>query len=102
PLTGNTRNANARFFGGDSAQVPAAALTVGIGTIMDAAEVLIVASGKNKARALKDGIEGAVSHACPLSALQLHRRGIILCDEEAAAGLKDETVQYFKKLEEFG
>jgi glucosamine-6-phosphate deaminase len=98
-LTPNTREANARFFGGDSAGVPATALTVGIGTIMDAGEVLIIASGKNKAQALRAGIEGGVSHACPLSALQLHRHGIILCDEEAAGALKAETVQYFKGLE---
>jgi glucosamine-6-phosphate deaminase len=97
-LTADTKNANARFFGGDSARVPSTALTVGIGTIMDAREVLIIASGKNKARALKDGIEGALSHACPLSALQLHRHGIILCDEEAAASLKAETLRYFKDL----
>jgi glucosamine-6-phosphate deaminase len=99
-LTSNTRNANARFFGGDVSKVPATALTVGIGTIMDAAEVLFIATGKNKAQALRDGIEGAVSHACPLSVLQLHQRSIIVCDEEAASALKAETVQYFKDLEE--
>ncbi|MDR0388556.1 MAG: glucosamine-6-phosphate deaminase [Spirochaetaceae bacterium] len=98
-LTWSTRNANARFFGGDSASVPATALTVGIGTIMDARELLIIASGKNKAQALRNGIEGAVSHACPLSVLQLHRRSIMVCDEDAACALKDETVQYFKELE---
>jgi glucosamine-6-phosphate deaminase len=99
-LTLNTRNANARFFGGDAGRVPARALTVGIGTIMDAGEVIIIASGKSKARALRFGIEGAVSHACPLSALQFHRRGTILCDEEAAGALENETVQYFRDLED--
>ncbi|MDR1428764.1 MAG: glucosamine-6-phosphate deaminase [Spirochaetaceae bacterium] len=98
-LTMNTRNANARFFGGDVSRVPERALTVGIGTIMDAEEVIIIASGKNKAQALRLGIEGAVSHACPLSALQLHRRGILICDEEASGALNDETRQYFTDLE---
>jgi glucosamine-6-phosphate deaminase len=98
-LTRNTRNANARFFGGDSAQVPATALTVGIGTIMDSDELLFIASGKNKAKALSSAVEGSISHTCPLSALQLHQRSLIVCDEEAASALNGETVQYFKQLE---
>ena len=94
-LTGGTRRANARFFDGNISRVPATALTVGIGTIMDAREVLIAASGAAKAAALKNAVEGALSHVCPLSALQLHRRAIIVCDRAAASALSVETVRYF-------
>ncbi|MDR3248212.1 MAG: glucosamine-6-phosphate deaminase [Treponema sp.] len=98
-LTENTRAANARFFGGDPAQVPKAALTVGVGTIMDAREILIMASGRNKARALRDAVEGGISHRCPLSCLQNHPRAVIICDEAAAEELEAGTVSYFKALE---
>jgi glucosamine-6-phosphate deaminase len=98
-LTEDTRKANARFFGGDLSKVPGTALTVGIGTIMDAREVLIVVSGRGKARALKNAVEGPVSHACPLSALQLHPRAVIACDEEAASLLGEETIRYFRQIE---
>jgi len=98
-LTLDTRLANARFFGGDVAQVPVAALTVGIGTVMDAREVLIIVSGHNKARALQAAVEGGVNHMWPLSALQLHRRAIIACDDAATMELKVGTVRYFNDIE---
>jgi glucosamine-6-phosphate deaminase len=98
-LTENTRAANARFFGGDMDQVPAAALTVGVGTVMDAGELLIAASGRNKARALRDAVEGPISHRCPLSCIQNHRRAIVICDEAAAGELETGTVNYFNTLE---
>jgi glucosamine-6-phosphate deaminase len=98
-LTRNTRAANARFFGGDINQVPAAALTVGVGTIMDAREILIAASGRGKARALHDAVEGGLSHRCPLSCLQNHPRATLICDEAAAEELEAGTVDYFKALE---
>jgi glucosamine-6-phosphate deaminase len=79
--------------------VPVTALTVGIGTIMDADEILIIVSGKNKAKALYRAVEGSVSHTCPLSALQLHQRAVIVCDEGAASALSGEAVRYFKQLE---
>jgi glucosamine-6-phosphate deaminase len=97
-ITTETRTANSRSFDGDIAKVPAKALSVGIGTIMDAREVLIIVSGRQKARALQNGVEGAVSHWCPLSALQLHPNVTIVCDENAAAELKYDTVRYFKDL----
>jgi glucosamine-6-phosphate deaminase len=99
-LTENTRAVNARFFGGDMNQVPAAALTVGVGTVMDAGELLIAASGRNKARALRDAVEGPVSHRCPLSCIQNHRRAIVICDEAAAGELEAGTVNYFNALEQ--
>ncbi|MDR1024929.1 MAG: glucosamine-6-phosphate deaminase [Treponema sp.] len=99
-LTENTRAVNARFFDGDIDQVPRAALTVGVGTIMDARELLIAASGANKARALRDAVEGGVSHRCPLSCLQNHPKATIICDEAAAGELEAGTIDYFKGLEQ--
>ena len=98
-LTAETRAANARFFDGDINQVPATALTVGIGTVMDAREVLIIVSGRGKARALQAVIEGGVSHWQPLSCLQMHPRAIIVCDEDATDELKVGTVRYFNNVE---
>ena len=98
-LTLETRIANSRFFDGDPEKVPAMSLTVGIGTVMDAREVLILVSGRQKARALEASVEGAVSQWCPLSCLQLHPKSIIVCDDEAAEELKYGTVKYFKDIE---
>jgi len=98
-LTNDTRKANARFFGDDPEKVPAKALTIGIGTVMDAREVLIIVSGHQKARALQAAVEGTVSHWCPLSCLQTHEKAIIVCDEEAAEELKYGTVRYFQDIE---
>ncbi|MDR2661969.1 MAG: glucosamine-6-phosphate deaminase [Treponema sp.] len=98
-LTRDTRMVNARFFGGDPEAVPATAFTVGVGTVMDAREVLIIVSGHNKARALRQAVEGGVNHMCTLSCLQMHRRAIIVCDEDATDELKVGTVRYFKDIE---
>jgi len=98
-LTDDTRKVNARFFDDDPTKVPSYALTVGIGTVMDAREVLIIVSGRKKARALQAAVEGAVSQWCPLSCLQMHEKAIIVCDEEAAEELKYGTVRFFKDLE---
>jgi glucosamine-6-phosphate deaminase len=91
---------NARFFDNDTARVPKRALTVGVGTVLDAREVLIVVYGRRKARALAAVIEGAVSQMWTLSALQMHENAIIVCDEEATEELKVGTVKYFKGNEE--
>jgi len=98
-LTYDTRVANSRFFGNDIGKVPRTALTVGVKTVMDAREVLIIASGHNKARALQKVVEEAVNHMWTVSALQLHPRGIIVCDDKAALELKVGTVNYFKDIE---
>ena len=98
-LTSETRVANSRFFDGDPEKVPARALTVGIGTVMDSREVIILVSGRQKARALQAAVEGAVSHWCPLSCLQMHPKAIIVCDEESAEELRYGTVRYFKDIE---
>ncbi len=98
-LTRDTREANSRFFGGDPAAVPATALTVGIGTIMDAREVLIIVSGANKARALRHAVEEGVNHLWTFSCLQLHPKVVVVCDEKATDELKVGTVRYFNEIE---
>jgi glucosamine-6-phosphate deaminase len=98
-LTMDTKIANARFFGGVPGRVPATALTVGVGTVMDAREVLILVSGYAKARALRAAVEGGVNHMWTLSCLQMHPRAIIVCDEAATDELKVGTVRYFKDIE---
>jgi glucosamine-6-phosphate deaminase len=98
-LTEDTKIANARFFGGDIGKVPSTALTVGVGTVMDAREVLIIVHGHNKARALAAAVEGGVSQMCTLSCLQMHENAIIVCDEDATNELKVGTVRYFKDRE---
>ncbi len=98
-LTIDTIIANSRFFDNDINKVPKTALTVGVGTVMDAEEVLIIVNGHNKARALRHAIEGSVNHMWTVSALQMHPNGIIVCDEAATAELKVGTVKYFKDIE---
>lgn len=98
-LAESTIKANARFFDHDLSKVPTQALTVGIQTILDAEEVLILATGSNKAAALKHGIEGAISHVWTISALQMHPHGIILCDKAATQDLTNETIRYFSDVE---
>jgi len=98
-LNAETRAANARFFGGDPEKVPATALTVGVGTVMDAREVMIIVGGRGKARALKAVVEEGVSHMWTLSCLQMHPRAIIACDEEAAEELTVKTYRHFRGVE---
>jgi glucosamine-6-phosphate deaminase len=98
-LTIDTIIANSRFFDNDIDKVPKTALTVGVGTVMDAEEVMIIVNGHNKARALRHAIEGSVNHMWTVSALQTHPNGIIVCDEAATVELKVGTVKYFKDIE---
>ena len=98
-LTKETIGANARFFGGDLSKVPTQALTVGVGTICDADEVVIMATGRVKARAVAEGVEGSVSHQWAVTALQLHKNAVIVCDDEAGEELKVKTVRYFAEIE---
>jgi glucosamine-6-phosphate deaminase len=98
-LTKDTIIANSRFFDNDINKVPKTALTVGVKTVMDAREVLIIVSGFNKARALQKVVEEAVNHMWTVSALQLHPKGIIVCDDAATVELKVGTVNYFKDIE---
>jgi glucosamine-6-phosphate deaminase len=98
-LTYDTRLANSRFFDGEVAKVPRTALTVGVGTVMDAREIVVIVSGHSKARALQKVVEEGVNHAWTVSMLQLHRKAMIVCDEEATEELKVGTVRYFKDIE---
>jgi len=98
-LTTDTIIANCRFFDNDVNLVPKTALTVGVGTVMDAKEVLIVVNGHNKARALQHGVEEGVSQMWTISALQMHPHAIIVCDEAACGELKVDTYKYFKDIE---
>jgi len=91
--------ANSRFFGGDMTKVPKLALTVGVGTVMDANEVIIIIMGYNKARALKEVVERGISHMWTASIIQMHQKGIIICDEPATSELHVETVKYFMDIE---
>ena len=98
-LTQDTIAVNARFFSGDIDAVPQKALTVGIGTILDAEEVMIIAAGYNKARAIYHAVEGSINHMWTISALQMHPRALIVCDEAATDELRVGTVRYFKDIE---
>jgi glucosamine-6-phosphate deaminase len=98
-LTMDTVIANSRFFGNDLEKVPKTALTVGVKTVLDSEEVLIIISGLNKARALSKVVEEGVNHMWTVSALQLHPKGIIVCDDQATYELKVGTVNYFKDIE---
>ena len=98
-LTTDTIIANSRFFEGDINKVPKTALTVGVGTVMAAREVMILVNGHAKCRALQAAIEGAVSHEWTISALQQHQHGIIVADEAATDELKHGTYKYFKDIE---
>ena len=97
-LTEDTRIVNSRFFENDPDKVPTQALSVGVGTVTDAREVLILISGHNKARALAHCVEGGVSSKWTLSALQLHNNAVIACDEAACGELKVDTYKYFKDV----
>lgn len=126
-LAYDTIVSNACYFGGDMEQVPKMALTIGIGTIMDAREVIIIITGEinnkiclqkrqrkfsyydmcthqltyagiSKAYALFQVVEEGVNHMWTVSMLQMHRRACIVCDEDATMELKVKTVKYFAAL----
>ncbi len=98
-LTTDTIIANSRFFENDVNKVPKTALTVGVGTFMDAKEVLILVNGHHKARALYHAVEGPITQMWTISALQMHQHGIIVCDYDACAELKVGTYKYFLDIE---
>jgi len=98
-LTHETRRVNSRFFDNDIEQVPRFALTVGVGTLLDAEEVMILVIGHQKALALQAAVEGNVNHMWTISCLQLHAKAIMVCDEPSTLELKVKTVKYFRELE---
>ena len=97
-LTSQTRQDNARFFGGDPGAVPRHCLTQGIATILEARHVVLIASGAAKAEAVRQLAEGPVSASWPATALQLHRHATVLVDPEAASRL-DRRDQYVETYE---
>ena len=99
-LTEDTRVVNSRFFGGDMNLVPKQALSVGVATVTDSKEVVILAFGPKKARAIHDAVEGPYSHMCTVSARQNHQNGIIVADEASVGELKVNSYKYFKAVEE--
>lgn len=98
-LTTDTIIANSRFFDNDITKVPKNALTVGVGTVMDAKEVLILVNGHNKAAALAHAVEGSINQMWTITALQIHPHAIIVCDELSCDELKVGTYRYFKDIE---
>jgi len=95
-LTPATIADNARFFEQGEYQ-PHLSITMGIGTILDAGKVVLLATGTNKAKAVKAMIEGPLTAACPASALQLHQQAIVVLDEAAAAELTD--IEFYRHIE---
>ena len=98
-LTTDTRIVNGRFFGNDPEKVPAKARSVGIATVTDSKEVLILINGHNKARAMAAVVEGGVSQKWTCSALQMHPAAIIACDESACDELTVGAYKYFLDIE---
>ncbi len=98
-LTDDTVAVNSRFFNNDISQVPKTALTVGVGTILSAKCVVILATGVKKARAVQQGVEGAYNHQWTITALQVHANGLMVCDDSAATELRVSTYRYFKGIE---
>ncbi|KAJ9086218.1 Glucosamine-6-phosphate isomerase (Glucosamine-6-phosphate deaminase) (GNPDA) (GlcN6P deaminase) [Entomophthora muscae] len=91
--------ANARFFENDIHKVPKLALTVGVRTVMDAREVVIIITGAHKALALSKCIEEGLNHMWTVSAIQIHPRSVVVCDDDATLELHVKTVRYFKSIE---
>lgn len=98
-LAYDTIIANSRFFDNDLEKVPKMALTVGVQTVLEAREVVIIITGAHKSLALKKCIEEGVNHMWTLSCLQLHPHPMIVVDEDATLELQVKTVKYFKSIE---
>ncbi|MCZ2837718.1 glucosamine-6-phosphate deaminase [Modestobacter sp. VKM Ac-2985] len=86
-LTEQTRSDNARFFGDDVTAVPRHVITQGLGTILGAEHLVLVATGEAKAAAIAAAVEGPLTASCPASVLQLHRHVTLVVDEAAGAQL---------------
>ena len=94
-LTSRTRADNARFFGGDTAAVPSHVITQGVGTILTACHLVLLAWGDEKADAVARCVEGPITAMVPASALQLHPHATVVVDEAAAARLT--LADYFRE-----
>lgn len=96
-LNEKTRQDNARFFD-NMDEVPKYALTMGVGTIMEAKELLLLANGKSKTEPVKNAVEGPITAMCPASIVQMHRQVIVLVDKDAAAELKGDYVDHWEPV----
>ena len=96
-LTKDTVDANKRYFAEDEYQ-PHLAMTMGIGTIMEAKQILLLATGEGKAQAIKDMVEGPLAARCPASILQMHMNATIVIDRDAARLLND--VAFYEYIEQ--
>jgi glucosamine-6-phosphate deaminase len=95
-LTEQTRRDNARYFSSLD-EVPTSAITMGIGTILEAKRILLLATGSNKADAIRAAVEGPLTTSVPASALQLHSATVVVVDEAAAAKL--DRHDYYRRSE---
>ncbi|MDO5719468.1 MAG: glucosamine-6-phosphate deaminase [Actinomycetaceae bacterium] len=95
-LTNQTRQDNARFFGSDINAVPTHCVTQGLGTIMEARRLVLVAQGRAKARAIRELVEGAVSIRWPATIMQMHPDAWVLIDEDAASEL--DMIDYYREV----
>lgn len=93
-LTEQTRIDNARFFDGDINQVPQHCITQGLGTIMQARHLVLIATGEGKSQAVRELVEGAVSAKWPGTVMQHHPHATVLIDEAAASKL--ELADYYR------
>ncbi|MCB0732146.1 MAG: glucosamine-6-phosphate deaminase [Ignavibacteriae bacterium] len=96
-LTSTTRADNKRFFENEE-DVPKYAITMGVGTIMDAKELLLVASGDSKAEAIKSAVEGPLTAMCPASIIQMHKEAFVIIDKPAASKLKGTYVDTWETI----
>jgi len=94
-LTAQTRKDNARFFGSPD-EVPNHVLTQGLGTILEARHLLVIATGEGKADAVAASVEGPLSASCPASVLQLHPHVTVLLDPAAASRL--DRLGYYREV----
>lgn len=95
-LTQRTRRDNARFFDGDPEAVPTRCLTQGLGTIMEARSLVLIATGAGKATAVREMLEGGVSALWPATLIQFHPDALVLLDESAASELT--LADYYREV----
>lgn len=96
-LTNDTRDANKRFFKSEE-EVPKYAITMGVGTIMDAKELLLVATGESKADAIKSSVEGPLTAMCPASIIQMHKEAFVIVDKDAGSKLECTYVDTWESI----
>ena len=97
-LSASTLKANAVYFNSDMNAVPEMAITMGVGTIMEAKQCILLASGKSKSVAIANAVEGPITASVPASVLQMHPNTLYIIDEDAASELKE--VDYYKRCYE--